>query len=146
MRAFTESLYTADVQPHYFFSAWRMQNTWSVVYRLHGNPRWWSSKISSTYGVKTLTLECLIKCMQLTRVIPRQLLQSLLSPLLQIGKITDSLYCSGNSSLFLTQSVSQWISERNVFPPAWINSDRIWLVSGEIHLFSFLTPIVTSRS
>ena len=49
---------------------------------------------------------------------PLQLLQSVSSPFLQIGKTIDSFHCSGNSSLLQILLISLRIAERIVLPPA----------------------------
>ena len=42
---------TASLYSHFFSCIWRMQNIWFVVDLLCRNPHWWSSIISSAYGV-----------------------------------------------------------------------------------------------
>jgi len=50
---------------------------------------------------------------------------SVLSPLLKMGTVTDSLYCYGYFVLFQMEWIRLWISWYNVLPCAWINSSRI---------------------
>jgi len=48
---------------------------------------------------------------------PLQLLQSVLSPLLQTGTMIASFHSSGNSFFFQIELINLWITERLVLPP-----------------------------
>ena len=49
----------------------------------------------------------------------------------------DSFHSSGNSSLFQTEVISLWTSQRIVLPHALINSAGVWSIPGDLWLFSF---------
>jgi hypothetical protein len=70
--------------------------------------------------------------------VPVYLLQSALSPFLQIFSVIDSSHSSGNSSLFQIELISLWISERIVLYRALIISSGICQYPVICALVSFL--------
>ena len=122
----------------FFSSIWWMQNIWSVVDLLHRNPHWWSRIISSAYGVKldSIMLDKILYVVDKTDT-PLQL-QSILSPVSEIGIMIDSFHSSGKSSLFQVELITSWISLQIVLPLAIINAAGIWSIPS---LYSFSVAI-----
>ena len=124
-----------------------MQNIWSVVDLLHQNPHWWTTIISSAYGVNldsSMVDKHFVCSWQkwYATIITTHCFITLL-----IDRIIDSFHSSGNSSLFQTELVSLWMSQQTVLPPALISSAGIWSIPGDLLLsFSFSVAFLNSKA
>ena len=97
------------------------------------NPHWRSQITFSTNGVylDSRTLDKILYAVDISDM-PLQLLQSVLSPFLQIGTMIDSFDSSDNSSLSQIELISLWISERIVLFPDLFSSVGIWKIPGDL--------------